>query len=116
MKNLLIVTASALITFGILNQDLFEPGHAHIEEAVSEKLRDPDSAQFRSIRVGDGAACGEVNGKNGFGAYSGYRKFVYIDGTVMFEPIETARSNNEYQAGTGLSAAAFKRLQYGCEG
>ncbi|CAI8795731.1 hypothetical protein EMIT0P12_20086 [Pseudomonas sp. IT-P12] len=44
--------------------------------AVSERLKDPDSAKFRNERqVADGGVCGEVNGKNGFGAYSGFAPF-----------------------------------------
>ncbi|RIJ09897.1 hypothetical protein DXT77_15765 [Pseudomonas sp. 91RF] len=44
--------------------------------AVADRLKDPDSAKFRNERqVSDGGICGEVNGKNGFGAYSGFAPF-----------------------------------------
>lgn len=44
--------------------------------AVADRLKDPDSAKFRNERkVADGGFCGEVNGKNGFGAYSGFAPF-----------------------------------------
>lgn len=44
--------------------------------AVADRLKDPDSAKFRNERqVSDGGVCGEVNGKNGFGAYSGFAPF-----------------------------------------
>ncbi|WP_158958812.1 SPOR domain-containing protein [Pseudomonas sp. PB106] len=44
--------------------------------AVADRLKDPDSAKFRNERqVADGGVCGEVNGKNGFGAYSGFAPF-----------------------------------------
>ncbi len=40
-------------------------------------LIDPYSAQYRSLRAGrSGSICGQVNGKNRFGAYVGYRDFV----------------------------------------
>lgn len=51
------------------------------KEAVADRLRDPESAQFRSVKSGtapNGLAtvCGEVNGKNAYGAYSGYQRFI----------------------------------------
>lgn len=49
--------------------------------SVRESLRDPESAQFRNLRVKEkpsGAiVCGEVNAKNGFGGYEGFERFVY---------------------------------------
>lgn len=43
-------------------------------------LKDSDSAKFRDVfisRYEDGVvACGEVNAKNSYGAYSGFSKFV----------------------------------------
>lgn len=59
-----------------------------VREKVAEGLKDPSSAQFRNVRRiplgglarGDpwgtpGHYCGEVNGKNSFGAYSGFQRF-----------------------------------------
>lgn len=54
-----------------------------------QSFKDPDSAKYRNIRtyrtgMGDQIVCGEVNGKNSFGAYVGYKPF-YIrvdDGLV----------------------------------
>jgi hypothetical protein len=36
---------------------------------------DPSSAVFRGIQTTELGYCGEVNGKNRFGGYVGYRKF-----------------------------------------
>lgn len=62
--------------------------------AVSNAMRDPESAQFKNLRtrlrpagkgqvLGPTAAgwvvCGEANGKNAFGGYVGYRAFRYSD-------------------------------------
>ena len=61
------------------------------KHAMADELRDPDSAQFRNVVDGKSingqeTVCGEVNGKNGFGAYVGYRKFIYYsDGTLSLE-------------------------------
>lgn len=43
-------------------------------------FKDPESAKYRNIRtyrtgMGDDVVCGEVNGKNSFGAYVGYKPF-----------------------------------------
>jgi hypothetical protein len=51
------------------------------KDAVRAKLKDPESAQFRNVFFHRGAdnipmACGEVNGKNSFGGYEGFQRFV----------------------------------------
>lgn len=58
------------------------------KKEIALNLKDPDSAKFRFTRMAknnereDGAVlamvCGEVNAKNTFGAYSGYRHFLII--------------------------------------
>jgi hypothetical protein len=53
-----------------------EPGiDVKAKRVVSSKLKDPDSAKFRDLRS---AICGEVNGRNGYGAYAGYHPFVFF--------------------------------------
>ena len=55
--------------------------------AAAASLRDPASAQFRSVRLKDNAVCGEMNGKNGCGAYAGFSRFVVQpDAKVITEP------------------------------
>lgn len=50
------------------------------KERVASGLKDPESAQFRSVRVsnfrGDKVICGEVNAKNSYGGYVGFKRFV----------------------------------------
>ncbi len=47
---------------------------------VVHDFKDPESARFRKIELrdfqGGKLVCGEVNGKNSYGAYVGYRKFL----------------------------------------
>jgi hypothetical protein len=55
---------------------------AQARTATANLLRDPGSAQFRNIRVittilGTKKVCGEVNAKNGFGGYGGFKPFVF---------------------------------------
>jgi hypothetical protein len=56
------------------------------KRAVEFLLKDPDSAEFRSVRESAKRyVCGEVNAKNSFGAYTGFRRFavdVSESGTV----------------------------------
>lgn len=60
--------------------DLPPAAESVVEDSVREKLRDPESAQFSSMRAfkGDGrliGVCGLVNAKNGFGGYVGETPF-----------------------------------------
>nr|WP_286037793.1 hypothetical protein [Enterobacter cloacae] len=55
------------------------------QSEVSANLLDPSSAQFRNVKVAKmmdadegqvfAVVCGEINGKNGFGAYAGFHPF-----------------------------------------
>lgn len=59
------------------------------KDAVAERLRDPSSAQFRNVNGGERrglySVCGEVNGKNAYGAYSGYERFIANgDGKLVY--------------------------------
>lgn len=65
-----------------------------------KEFLDPESAKFRGL-IGYGmkhpdgqvqliALCGEVNGKNSFGAYTGFKRFYSIGG--MMSKIETEES------------------------
>ena len=61
----------------------------HGKELVLETLSDPNSAEFKdvfrsSFRGKDGieATCGQVNAKNKFGGFVGFRKFYVVGGHV----------------------------------
>lgn len=65
---ILIVAALALAGCG-----------SQAKQAIADKMRDPDSAQFRDVKQcpSDGEVWqGEVNGKNAFGAYVGFKPFM----------------------------------------
>lgn len=63
------------------------------EIRMKESLKDPSSAEIRNSRIGSsGVVCGQVNAKNSFGAYTGYKNYIQIggitsvdDGTSSFE-------------------------------
>lgn len=59
-----------------------------IKNQIAEKLLDPESAKFSSLQIGEDYACGFVNGKNTFGAYTGRKFFIYDrrDNELAIEP------------------------------
>lgn len=64
---------------------------------VAAELFDPSSAQFRNTRVKYGEkVCGEVNGKNRYGAYVGFRWFEVSSSGVLIDhpdaPIQIAEA------------------------
>lgn len=59
------------------------------QKKLGDSLKDPGAAQFKNVRMTpylDGKViCGEVNGKNSYGAYVGFKPFVAspIDSTLL---------------------------------
>lgn len=84
---------------------------ASARTAVADSLSDPLAAQFRALSVvTDGAGlqkvCGEVNAKNQYGGYVGFRAFAYIPqfGGPIWAPEDDDRSddaNTANRAGSG---------------
>ena len=62
-----------------VNGNLF----SRAQQSVIRSLKDPESARFRAMREvkyldGFGTkVCGEVNAKNSFGGYVGFRRFMF---------------------------------------
>jgi len=46
-------------------------------QAVAATFRDPRSTDFRRVKVWGDEVCGEVNAINGFGAFTGFRPFMW---------------------------------------
>lgn len=51
------------------------------KEIVLSSLKDPNSAQFQNVK----GYCGEVNAKNGFGGYIGFKRFYVSGNQAVFE-------------------------------
>lgn len=49
---------------------------AYKEGAVAAQMLDPTAVQFRNVMSGLNTLCGELNAKNRFGGYVGFRPFV----------------------------------------
>lgn len=110
-----LLAGSAVLAYFAFGAGLFEPQHDHIKEAVAAQLRDPSSAEFREIIEGQNTACGQVNAKNSFGAYAGFRNFVYHRGSVLLEPEESAGFNTQQLSQFYEDQVRFFRLQRACE-
>lgn len=66
--------------------------------SAASELLDPSSAQFRSVHVVRTIigrdVCGEINGKNVYGAYVGFKRFAASDKTdAIIEPEPTSQSD-----------------------
>lgn len=89
------------------------------KDIVAADFRDPDSVQWRNVHsvtdaIQGNFVCGEVNARNGFGAYVGYRKFV-VDmdkGTAVIEP---QSSSFDDEATAGLQNAVFGLASTACK-
>ncbi len=66
-----------LVAFGAFVFYIMSPTQS-AKLAVKRDLSDPESAQFRNIKNVGTHICGEVNAKNRFGGYTGYRRFAYV--------------------------------------
>lgn len=66
---------------------------AEAQVVVKNSLKDPDSAEFGEAHYTGKAVCGLVNAKNGFGGYSGFKRYVVtgplvsIEGSPKFETL-----------------------------
>ncbi len=83
-----------------------------------ERLKDPDSAMFKSLRVVEGkggeALCGEVNAKNSYGGYTGFNRFFVSTKKINHSNMDLAilRESDE------LVISELKRMAYedvGCQ-
>lgn len=61
---------------------------ASTKRAITDALKDPDSAKFEFIND----KCGTVNSKNSFGGYVGSRRFVSVDNMVDLEGYNASKS------------------------
>ena len=74
------------------------------QDAIKERLRDPDSADFRNTRFYSGGkvpvVCGEVNAKNAFGGFTGFERFI-----ASGDNTEIAFLESDLAAGESLDEA-----------
>lgn len=76
----------AIAIWGIFFAIIHDGRPAAAKKLVAAGLRDPGSAQFRDLKKVGETVCGEVNGKNAYGAYAGFKHFIVDAGAVTMEP------------------------------
>lgn len=92
-----------------------------VKKLASRDLKDPDSAQFRNetlqrkpIAIGaawkTAVVCGEISGRNSYGAYSGFRRFIVEPGSGQrrLEPAQPDTRPFEPEAMPALHDQAFE--------
>lgn len=66
------------------------------EKYVKAKLKDPESAVFQNQFIGiKGAPCGEVNAKNSFGGFGGFKR--YISAGAELTVLESDMESSEFE-------------------
>lgn len=115
MKKVLWAVVIAVVVF--LAYALMRPASEYdakrvAENAVKSSLRDPESANFRNLvyhhlrdrTTGgiEGDVCGEVNAKNGFGAYNGFRRFVV--NVKVWDGGSSSLASNPVMESNGIAA------------
>lgn len=80
------------------------------QEAVRYGLKDPASAQFREVRLvsyrGDGrVVCGQVNAKNSYGGYVGFKRFIASSKTATIEHTDNRYPQIAADSNAGITAA-----------
>lgn len=82
--------------------------------AVRAHLKDPDSAQFRGLHTrNDVYLCGEVNARNSYGGYGGFKEFVTIGeaGLVWFDDGSEDFLLKQAMYCVGLSEQEFRDIR-----
>ncbi|WES69663.1 hypothetical protein [Superficieibacter sp. HKU1] len=97
------------------------------QSEVRNLMKDPDSTTFRNLRgiinsQGVKYVCGEVNAKNSYGGYVGYKPFAFKDGHVSIDGDYRTSEDLEFFSLSGCGGAdlekmamANKQAKVGCE-
>lgn len=77
---------------------------------IRQNMKDPDSTNFRNVFIrefaGGRVVCGEVNAKNSYGAYVGFRKFVANpENVTMFNTGQGGAPDIDAASNVGVVAA-----------
>lgn len=65
------------------------------KEIVRNSLKDPTSAKFQNLKK----YCGEVNAKNSYGGYTGFKKFYISNSEPVFMPNDDEGDNLQFELG-----------------
>lgn len=74
MKFVLLVALIGIAATGCTSPPEDDPD---FQASLATSFKDPSSLEYLGLQSGPGAICGQINAKNGFGAYSGFQPFVF---------------------------------------
>lgn len=114
VRTMLAVLFTCVIAYTAWSRINLPTISSEVEDTVAANLRDPSSAEFLDVIEGSTATCGEVNGKNAFGAYVGFKPFVYENGRVLFEPVEPSITDIEQRTAYYRELGEFAKAQQRC--
>lgn len=80
---------------------------------VAAQMRDPQSAVFTDLKTNGAVVCGRVNGRNGFGAYAGAKRFVWQEGSGP--QIESSFGLSGYPEADRMKQCFFERDWTRCQ-
>jgi hypothetical protein len=81
MKRRSFIAVLAFVAANSQAVDVAKQGRA----AVALQLKDPESARFRDAFVNGSSYCGQVNAKNSYGGYVGFKRFAAAGGYAYIE-------------------------------
>ena len=96
--------AMLAMSAGAYAADLTPAQQAMVErgkDVVSRSLKDPSSAQWRGLYIRGIMLCGEVNAKNAYGGYVGFRRFYAVPMLPDDSKIESADGDANTRAAFG---------------
>jgi hypothetical protein len=112
-KSLDVVKAMALSTQPYFEKNGQKKTVAAAQDRVRASLKDPDSAKFQDLRVVDYAGgkvvCGEVNAKNSYGGYVGYKQFAAGIWNAEIYDADSRYSDITTASNAGIEAACSYR-------
>jgi hypothetical protein len=80
MKSLAKFTTFSILFFALTAcENATKDATKATREIISDQMKDPFSAQFKNETVGKDAVCGEVNSKNAYGAYVGFKRYIVLN-------------------------------------
>jgi hypothetical protein len=75
-----------------------KPEHdSDLQNALSIELKDPSSSQFQNVTENPQLICGELNAKNSYGAYEGFKAFVFERASKTLWVADGDQANNHYK-------------------
>ncbi|MBJ8972711.1 MULTISPECIES: hypothetical protein [Citrobacter] len=124
MKRFLAIIA---MLCSIVSTSSFASEIGTAQSAIKNQMKDPDSTNFKSVREitnsqGGKFVCGEVNSKNSYGGYVGFKIFAYQGGRTVIDGSFSTPDDYEFLALSGCAgpgvekvALANKQAKIGCQ-